>query len=129
MEPYVGMNVSLKETSICVVDGSGGMVCEGTVISEPSAIAGFIKAKAGDARRIGLETGPSARGTDSQAEAGNPVVPDEKVGVTRAGQYFQGVAEVCAGRSRRRATVTLSDHGNAFRGPFPPKLMAGRQRL
>ena len=23
-------------------------------------------------------------------------------------------------------TVTLSDHGNAFRGPFPPKLMAGR---
>ncbi len=26
MELYVGMDVSLKETSICVVDGSGGEV-------------------------------------------------------------------------------------------------------
>ncbi len=59
MELYVGMDVSLKETSICVVDGDGNIVCEGTVISEPSAIAGFIKAKAGSAKRIGLETGPT----------------------------------------------------------------------
>ena len=59
MELYVGMDVSLKETSICVVDGSGRIVCEGTVISEPSAIAAFIKSKAGRAKRIGLETGPT----------------------------------------------------------------------
>ncbi len=59
MERYVGMDVSLKETSICVVDGNGRIVCEGTVISEPSAIAEFIKAKAAGARRIGLETGPT----------------------------------------------------------------------
>ena len=39
MEPYVGMVVSLKETSICVVDGSGEIVSEATVISEPVAIA------------------------------------------------------------------------------------------
>ncbi len=59
MELYVGMDVSLKETSICVVDGSGEIVSEGTVISEPSAIAEFLKAKAGSAKRIGLETGPT----------------------------------------------------------------------
>ena len=59
MELYVGMDVSLKETLICVVDGSGGIVSEGTVISEPSAIAAFIEAKAGSALRIGLETGPT----------------------------------------------------------------------
>jgi transposase len=59
MELYVGMDVSLKETAICVVDGDGNIVCEGTVISEPTAIAGFIKAKAGSAKRIGLETGPT----------------------------------------------------------------------
>ena len=35
-------------------DGSGEIVSEGTVISEPSAIAAFIKAKAGSATRIGL---------------------------------------------------------------------------
>ncbi len=59
MELYVGMDVSLKETSICVVDDNGEMVSEGTVISEPPAIATFIKAKAGSAKRIGLETGPT----------------------------------------------------------------------
>jgi transposase len=53
------MDVSLKETSICVVDGSGGIVSEGTVISEPAAIAAFIEARAASALRIGLETGPT----------------------------------------------------------------------
>ncbi len=59
MELYVGMDVSLKETSICVVDGNGKIVCEGTVLSEPAAIAAFIKVKAAGAKRIGLETGPT----------------------------------------------------------------------
>ena len=59
MELYVGIDVSLKETSICVVDGSGAVLCEGTVISEPEAIAGFIKTNAVSAKRIGLETGPT----------------------------------------------------------------------
>ncbi len=59
MELYVGMDVSLKETSICVVDDNGEIVSEGTVISEPEAIAEFIRAKAAGVRRIGLETGPT----------------------------------------------------------------------
>ncbi len=58
MELYVGMDASLKETSICVVDDDGEIQCEGTVISEPEAIAGFIKTNAVNAKRIGLETGP-----------------------------------------------------------------------
>ncbi len=59
MELYVGMDVSLKQTSICVVDGSGEIVSEGTVNSEPVAIAEFIEPNAGSAVRIGLETGPT----------------------------------------------------------------------
>ncbi|MDH3664924.1 MAG: IS110 family transposase [Alphaproteobacteria bacterium] len=59
MEFYVGMDVSLEETSICVVDGKGEVVSEGTVISEPAAIAAFVKTKAASAKRIGLETGPT----------------------------------------------------------------------
>ncbi len=39
------IDVSLKETSICVVDGTGEIVSEGTVISEPAEIAAFIKEK------------------------------------------------------------------------------------
>jgi transposase len=58
MELYVGMDVSLKETSICVVDGKGEIVSESAVISEPAVIAEYIKAKAASAKRIGLETGP-----------------------------------------------------------------------
>ncbi len=60
MELYVGMDVSLKETSICVVDDKGKIVSEGTVISEPKAITEHIKSAAPDATRIGLETGPTA---------------------------------------------------------------------
>ena len=56
MELYVGLDVSLKETSICVVDGKGEIVSEGTVKSEPAAIAEFIGSKAKDAASIGLET-------------------------------------------------------------------------
>jgi transposase len=59
MERYVGMDVSLKETSICVVDDEGEIQCEGTVISEPEAIADFIEKNAVSAKRIGLETGPT----------------------------------------------------------------------
>ena len=60
MKIYVGLDVSLKETSICVVDDDGKVLCEGTVISEPAAIAAFIKSKAAYAKRIGLETGPTS---------------------------------------------------------------------
>ena len=60
MELYVGMDVSLKQTSICVVDGGGAILCEGTVLSDPAAIAEFIKAKAAGTQRIGLESGPTA---------------------------------------------------------------------
>ncbi len=45
MKLYVGMDVSLKETSICVVDDNGDIVSEGTVISDPPALAAFIKAR------------------------------------------------------------------------------------
>jgi transposase len=59
MELYVGLDVSLKDTSICVVDGKGEIVNEGTVKSDPAAIADFIGSRAKDAARIGLETGPT----------------------------------------------------------------------
>ena len=35
MEYYVGLDVSLKQTSICVVDQTGSVVREGVVDSDP----------------------------------------------------------------------------------------------
>jgi hypothetical protein len=40
MEHYVGLDVSLKQTSICVVNQVGLVVRGGVVDSEPEAIAG-----------------------------------------------------------------------------------------
>src|SRR5579859_236777 len=60
MEYYVGLDVSLKQTSICVVDRTGSVVREGVVDSDPEAISVYVRSKAPDAVRIGLETGPTA---------------------------------------------------------------------
>jgi hypothetical protein len=41
MESYVGLDVSLKQTSICVVNQVGSVVREDVVDSEPEAIAAY----------------------------------------------------------------------------------------
>ena len=60
MEHYVGLDVSLKLTAICIVDRTGKIKREGVVSSDPEAIAEFIKLHASHVERIGLETGPTA---------------------------------------------------------------------
>ena len=59
MVHYVGLDVSLKQTSICVVNQAGSVVREGVVDSDPELIAAFVRSKAPGALRIGLETGPT----------------------------------------------------------------------
>src|SRR3989440_10255584 len=60
MVHYVGLDVSLKQTSICVVNQLGTIGREGVVDSEPEAIAAFVRLNAPGAVRIGLETGTTA---------------------------------------------------------------------
>jgi transposase len=60
MQYYVGLDVSLKQTSICVVNQTGSVVREGVVDSDPEAIAAFVRSNAPGVVRIGLETGPTA---------------------------------------------------------------------
>jgi transposase len=75
MESYVGLDVSLKRTSICVVDRTGKVLCEGTVNSAPEAIVEFVKSKAAGAVRIGLETGPTSTWLWTEIKAlGLPVI-------------------------------------------------------
>jgi transposase len=57
MSEYVGLDVSMKETSICVVDEAGAVVAEGKVATSVEAIAAFVAERAPAAVRIGLETG------------------------------------------------------------------------
>lgn len=60
MEHFVGLDVSMKETSVCVVDAAGQRVWEGSVPSTADAIAAIITKKAPDLVRAGMETGPQA---------------------------------------------------------------------
>jgi transposase len=54
---YVGLDVSLKETSVCVVDESGKVVWRGQCRSEPEAMAVAIRKRAPEAVRVVLESG------------------------------------------------------------------------
>ena len=60
MEQYVGLDVSLKQTAICIVDRTGKIEREGVAASDPETIAAFIKSHAPHVARIGLETGATA---------------------------------------------------------------------
>ena len=60
MKQYVGLDVSQKETSVCVVDESGRVVFEGKAKSDPGALACLLRKHAPGAERIGFETGAMA---------------------------------------------------------------------
>src|SRR5512134_1645160 len=57
MEQYVGLDVSLKETSLCVVDQTGTTLWQGKCASTPECIAAVLARRARGATRIGLESG------------------------------------------------------------------------
>lgn len=57
MKTYVGLDVSMDETAVCVVGEDGQVLAERKVPSTPEAIAAFVSAKAPGAARVGLETG------------------------------------------------------------------------
>jgi transposase len=59
MEYYAGLDVSMKETHICVVDRDGGVVLEAKAASLPEAIAGTL-GKVPGCHRVVLETGRMA---------------------------------------------------------------------
>lgn len=60
MQQYVGLDVSQKETAVCVIDEAGRIVFEGKAKSEPGALAKLIAKRAPHAVRIGFETGAMA---------------------------------------------------------------------
>ena len=58
MKQYVGLDVSMEETKIHVLDEEGGRVWRGKCRSEPGTIAATLHKRAPEAVRIGIETGP-----------------------------------------------------------------------
>ena len=60
MDYFAGLDVSVKDTSICIVDGTGKIVREVKVASEPEALLAVLTNPAYHFKRIGLEAGPLA---------------------------------------------------------------------
>ena len=58
MSHYAGIDVSLEQSSVSVVDGDGRIVREGKVASEPVALIGWFRSLGLELTRVGLEAGP-----------------------------------------------------------------------
>ena len=75
MEHFAGLDVSVKETSVCIVDDIGKLVREVKVASEPEALLPLLTNPLYRFKRIGLEAGPLSQWLFSAlAEAGLPVI-------------------------------------------------------
>ena len=75
MDYFAGLDVSVKQTSVCIVDDTGKSVREVKVPSEPKALLKVLKNPAYRFKRIGLEAGPLSQWLYSAlAEAGLPVI-------------------------------------------------------
>jgi transposase len=75
MDHFAGLDVSVKETSICIVNDMGGIVREVKVASEPEALLQVLENPIYRFKRIGLEAGPLSQWRFSAlAEAGLPVI-------------------------------------------------------
>src|SRR5436309_2066194 len=75
MDHFGGLDVSVKETSICIVEDTGRIVREVKVASEPEALLEVLGDPIYRFKRIGLEAGPLSQWLFSAlAEAGLPVI-------------------------------------------------------
>src|SRR5579859_4065735 len=74
MDHFAGLHVSVKETSVCIVDDTGRIAKELRVASEPDALLRVLGNPAYRFKRIGLEAGPLSQWLfGALAEAGLPV--------------------------------------------------------
>ena len=130
MEHYVGIDVSLERSSVCVVDAAGRIVREAKLASEPEALAGFFAGLGLAVTRIGLEAGPLSQwliwGIARQASLdplhSHPRDPDGG----------RGAGLVARGRDRRRGGARSLPRGRPAAstapkmGPYGPAASAAR---
>src|SRR5580693_5670769 len=74
MSYYAGIDVSLEQSSVCVLDGEGKIIREAKVASEPEALIAWFGSLGLAMTRIGLEAGPLSQWLfAAMKQAGLPV--------------------------------------------------------
>lgn len=68
MKLFIGLDVSLKKTAVCVINEHGKVVKETQISSDPEALSGFAGTLAGTVAIIGLEAGPLSQWPASRAD-------------------------------------------------------------
>ena len=58
MVHFVGLDMSVKTTSVCVIDDAGKMILEQRVPTEPADIIAVLTSLGVSFGRIGIEAGP-----------------------------------------------------------------------
>jgi len=72
---YAGLDVSLDETHICIVDEHGACLSEIRVPTDPEAVHGALKSAPGQLKRIGLEASSLSLWLQSElSAAGHPAI-------------------------------------------------------
>ena len=75
MKHYTGLDVSVKETAICIVDETGKICREVKVPSHPDDLKAVLQDPAWNLERVGLEAGPLSQWLfEGLASAGFPVI-------------------------------------------------------
>ena len=75
MAYFVGLDISVQETAVCVVDELGKVICESKVPTEPDDIAALLSKISDDYVRVGIEAGPLSQWlVNGLTEADLPVI-------------------------------------------------------
>ena len=120
MDHFAGLDVSVKETSICIVDDTGRIVKEVRVASEPEALLKVLGNPAYRFKRIGLEAGPLSQWLfGALAEAGLPVICVET-------RHMRAVLKAQINKTDRNDAPVMLEFWHRLLQPSPP---AARQKL
>ena len=113
MEYFAAIDVSLELSSVCVVDGTGKIVREAKVASEPAALIALFDDTGFEFTRIGLEAGPLSQWLHAGlTAAGLPAILIE----TRHVKAALKAMTVKTDRNDARGTVRLLVPSGACQG-------------
>jgi transposase len=91
MQHYVGLDVAVNETNVCIVDKAGKVMREVKVATEPDTIFAVLTEEALAIERIGLEAGPLSQWLYSGPRRKGPGPSEPKFAIELAGAGTSGL--------------------------------------